>query len=458
MPNEPSLQSITEIDLDLGSEQYITKVSAKQYDTARKIKAHLFDNGVQWEVPDIGSRLVSMVSYKKSDRIGGFYDITELGETAITVGEDRSVMYFILDRQLLTTVGFVYVDITFYEMISSETATRLSTFRFAVDVQSATVTELDLSSNPRFDVLATNIAKVLNAESNLAGLTATARKTNPGTLPNPTVTGGTGPDDPYNIDFGIPTFAGIEVTASGLAAGATPTATIASGTGTSTKKYKIQFGIPKGDKGDMPVPTTAHYQYATSDSGTTIPVTGWSDTVDPVHSKSKFIWTKTTQDWDSGDSTVTYIVTYVGVDGTGAVHSVNDKTGNVSLNASEIKRTDGTTTIETALTSKPEVIRLTNVSVPRNNFSEMTSSDADYASIHPYFPYKGVLDSSVNSAFAGVTSNMYAQVTFGVKDVMDGNFGPITKCDNGRIYVYAMSQPTAATVIPSIVVIKMEGD
>ena len=206
MPIELNLQSITEINLDIGNEPGVTVVPAKQYDTARTIKAHLFDNAIRWEVPE--GRVTAMVSYKKSDRIGGFYDMTELGEIAITIdGNDRSIIYFILDRQLLTTVGPVNTEITFYETVSSEISKKLTTFSFTVDVRSATLTELDLSSNPRFDILARDIAAVLNAEEKFKGLSATANTVLPvedGGAAKATFTGGVEPGEPFVLSLDIP--------------------------------------------------------------------------------------------------------------------------------------------------------------------------------------------------------------------------------------------------------------
>lgn len=305
-----ALETITEINLDI-NQPGLEVVHAKQYDTVRKVKAHLFYNGVKWLVPS--SNYIAVVAFKKADRIGGFYDETEESEKAVSVdSNDRSIITILLDRNTLTTVGNVSVEVTFYDSISSG---RLSTFSFILQVEAASLTELDLASNPYFNILSDDIRAVLEAEQNLTGLTATASKIAPGATPTVTVSGGRGTGTPYNLAFGVPTFAGITATASGLAAGATPTATVSGGT-SGTSKYNIAFGIPKGDKGDKPVPTHTDYAYAVSTSATTVPSSGWTST--PAPQQGKYLWARAIATWDSGGTSTTYNVAYIAVDGTGS--------------------------------------------------------------------------------------------------------------------------------------------
>jgi len=463
MPNSSDLRTITEINLDVNTPG-ISIIHAKQYDTARKVKAHLFYNGVRWYVPD--ENVIAVVSYKKADRIGGFYDTTEDGQTAVAIdGEDGSSIYISLDRQLLTTIGNVNVEITFYHSIN---VSRLSTFSFIVQVEAASLTELDLASNPYFNVLAKDIAAVLHAEQNITGITASATKVAPGASDiKPSVTGGT-EGVPYNIEFKIPTFAGINTTptVNTLAPGSSATASISGGT-SGTSKYSFTFGIPKGDKGDTgnpASPTGITYQYAVSSSGTTVPPSGWGKNVAPV--QGSYYWAKATITWNNGGTSIVYNVSYIGADGTGAVNRVNNKTGNVVLTAADLNQTRGTTTttiqadLNSLHTNKAELIRATNVTVPNDKWAQMTSSDTDYASVASTFPYKGTLDSTVESVFTDVKASMFAQIVFGIEDAMSGNYAPITKCDAGKVYIYAMTPPSSddPLVIPSIIVFKLEGD
>lgn len=262
-----ALQTITEINLDI-NQPGIAVVHAKQYDTVRQVKAHLFYGGVKWLVPS--SNITSVVGFKKADRIGGFYDETEDGITAITVdASDRSIIYITLDRNVLTTPGNVNTEITFYDSI---TTGRLSTFSFITQVEQATVVELDLASNPYFNVLAQDIKTVIEAAQSMTGLTATATKLAPDAEPTVQVTGGTSAEDPYVFHMGLPSMPGITTTATGISSAAQPYANITGGQ-TPGQDYNIAFGIPHGAGISSMVA-----KYGASANDTTIP-SSWVNTI-----------------------------------------------------------------------------------------------------------------------------------------------------------------------------------
>lgn len=243
-----SLEAYAEIELDT-SQPVLSVVHAKQYDTVRRVQAHLIFSGSKWYVPE--NNVYAMVSYKKvdartgSDRVGGFYDRTDDGDhsvQAVTVdSEDRSIIYIALDRNMLTTACTVNVEIIFYDFI---TADRLSCFAFQVVVEEAAVRELDVASNPYFNILSQQIANALDAELKLAGITASAEQLNPGASPTAVIEGGmTAPGDHYNIKIGVPSMPALTTSATKLAPDATPTATITGGE-TATDPYNIALGIP----------------------------------------------------------------------------------------------------------------------------------------------------------------------------------------------------------------------
>lgn len=262
-----ALQTITEINLDI-NQPGIAVVHAKQYDTVRQVKAHLFYGGVKWLVPS--SNITSVVGFKKADRIGGFYDETEDRITAITVdASDRSIIYITLDRNVLTTPGNVNTEITFYDSI---TTGRLSTFSFITQVEQATVVELDLASNPYFNVLAQDIKTVIEAAQSMTGLTATATKLAPDAEPTVQVTGGTSAQDPYVFHMGLPSMPGITTTATGISSASQPYANITGGQ-TPGQDYNIAFGIPHGAGISSMVA-----KYGASANDTTIP-SSWVNTI-----------------------------------------------------------------------------------------------------------------------------------------------------------------------------------
>lgn len=331
-----SLQTITEINLDV-NQPGVAVVHAKQYDTVRQVKAHLFYNGVKWLVPS--SNFEAVVGFKKADRIGGFYDETEDGRTAITVdGSDRSIIYILLDRNVVTTPGNVNTEITFYDTI---TTGRLSTFSFITQVEEATVTELDLSSSPYFNILAEDIKKVIKSADAMTGLSATVHKLAPNTNPTVDVTGGTSAQDPFVFGFGMPSMPAVTVSASQLAPDATPTAVITGGQ-TAGQAYNVAFGIPKGDKGDVAEVVSITRQYAASTDGSNPPSpssSDWKNNISQIpidDRKGKIIWTKVYTYWSNDHSDTSYTPSYNGADATGAVISVNGRDGAVTLRMSDL--------------------------------------------------------------------------------------------------------------------------
>ena len=94
----------------------------------------------------------------------------------------------------------------------------------------------------------------------------------------------------------------------------------------------------KGDTGDLNAVRSCTTQYASSDDGTTHPTSGWSTTANPV--KGKYLWTQTELVFADASSTTFYNVTYCGTDGTGAVNSVDGKTGDVDLSGTYLALAD----------------------------------------------------------------------------------------------------------------------
>lgn len=109
---------------------------------------------------------------------------------------------------------------------------------------------------------------------------------------------------------------------------------------TDWAQYKwYQF---KGDKGDTGEPATlvsSEVRYQASDSGTIIPSGTWSSAV-PVVAQGKYLWTRTTNNFNTGSSVVSYSVSRMGLDGSGSVSSVAnispDADGNVPLTAENV--------------------------------------------------------------------------------------------------------------------------
>ena len=108
----------------------------------------------------------------------------------------------------------------------------------------------------------------------------------------------------------------------------------------------------KGDKGDAAMLTSHSTTYMVSDSGTIVPSGSWVADV-PNVPQGKFLWTRTVLNFNTGNPVTSYSVSRMGLDGSGAVSSVNgkdpDPTGNVRVNAEDIT-TNGGQSVEAVIT------------------------------------------------------------------------------------------------------------
>lgn len=119
------------------------------------------------------------------------------------------------------------------------------------------------------------------------------------------------------------------------------------GTGTSSSaptnvnSYKwYQYKGDKGDTGTAATITTQTVSYQASISGTTVPSGTWSSTV-PAVAQGSYLWTKTVLDFNDGTTVTSYSVGRMGIDGSGAVSTVNNVgvdvgTTNITLTGGDI--------------------------------------------------------------------------------------------------------------------------
>lgn len=114
----------------------------------------------------------------------------------------------------------------------------------------------------------------------------------------------------------------------------------------------------KGDTGAAATVTGTTVEYMVSDSGTIVPSGSWSTTI-PTVPQGKYLWTRVATTFNTGSPAVSYSVTRMGIDGTGPVSSVNDKSpdesGNVSLSAEDIPTSSGRS-VQNALDDKQETL------------------------------------------------------------------------------------------------------
>lgn len=99
------------------------------------------------------------------------------------------------------------------------------------------------------------------------------------------------------------------------------------------------FSGPAGPAGAPATLKSSQVVYQAGTSGTNVPTGSWTTTV-PVVPQGKYLWTRVTNTFNSGDPVVSYSVARMGLDGSGSVASVAnvspDANGNVPLTAQQI--------------------------------------------------------------------------------------------------------------------------
>lgn len=113
----------------------------------------------------------------------------------------------------------------------------------------------------------------------------------------------------------------------------------------------------KGDKGDTGTAArliNPSVMYVVSDSGSVIPDEGWQTSV-PIVTPGYYLWTRTRLPWNDGNTTVAYSVSRFGIDGSGAVSTVNsvgpDPNGNVVVAPNNIIVASDNRSLEAHLTA-----------------------------------------------------------------------------------------------------------
>ena len=170
---------------------------------------------------------------------------------------------------------------------------------------------------------------------------------------------------------------------------------------TQYKWFKI-----KGEPGNTGAPAalvSSAVEYLTSDSGTVIPSGSWTATV-PSVAQGKYLWTRVTQRFNSGDPVVSYSVSRMGIDGLGSVQSVGGispgSDGNVALKPKDIGAlaTDGSNAMAAPFNAGG--FRVTNVAAPTSNNDAVPKAYVDNG-----FAQKDSLGSYLNSVLPYYTGD-----------------------------------------------------
>lgn len=107
----------------------------------------------------------------------------------------------------------------------------------------------------------------------------------------------------------------------------------------------FEFKGETGATGAAATITTQEVTYLESTSGTVVPSGSWSSSI-PAVTPGNFLWTRTQITFNDGSTITSYSVSRYGIDGTGAVSTVNgvspDASGNITLDASNVPMSDNT--------------------------------------------------------------------------------------------------------------------
>ena len=257
----PTLQVLANVKLNLLRPNTNVVVYAKQYDkSSRIIEADLAAGNASWDPPT--SDIETVVTYLKPDGTRGVYDVIEDGSTPAVTRVSSGKIRIILAEQALTVAGNVALQVSFYTE-----SQRLSTLSFIVSVEAATPDDTSLESSDYFSILSALIQGLLGAT------------THPPQI------------DPVSKNWML--------------------------WDENTSQYVDSGYSSVGVTGPSPHITSTAVTYVNSDSGTTVPSSGWSSTR-PATVPGTWQWTKTVTTYDNGDSTTEYSTAYQGSDGEGA--------------------------------------------------------------------------------------------------------------------------------------------
>lgn len=190
------MEITTDLTLDLKRPNINTIVHAKQNDRlSRFLNAELMDGAQEWNLPQ---NVMFTIRYKKADGTRGFYDVDEDGNAAVEVISGNKVK-ITLAEQAISAPGHVLMELNMY----NGSGEKLTTFIWIVLVEESALPDEEIESTDYFNILTRQITEVLGKIDAVAGITAQAHSIPYGDETYVVVTGGTGREDPYLLDFYI---------------------------------------------------------------------------------------------------------------------------------------------------------------------------------------------------------------------------------------------------------------
>lgn len=246
------------------------------------------------------------------------------------------------------------------------------------------------------------------------------------------------------------------------------------GTGTSssapTNVNSYKWYQNKGDKGDTGTAatiTTQTVSYQASTSGTLTPSGAWSSTV-PAVAQGSYLWTRTVLDFNDGTTVTSYSVGRMGIDGSGAVSTVNNigvdtGTTNITLTGGDIPINSTPSANVAVVTDANGKLAPANVSATELNMLSGVSSNVQNQ-ITANLMYMrsvtvassgwtaGTLTSASGTDYAyyyevsvaNMTANDFVDVSnMGAASSYTGNYA--VESLSGKLRIWVASEPSAET-------------
>ena len=251
------------------------------------------------------------------------------------------------------------------------------------------------------------------------------------------------------------------------------------GTGTSSSaptnvnSYKwYQYKGEKGDTGTAATITTQTVRYQASTSGTTVPSGTWSSTI-PTVPQGSYLWTRTELDFNDGTTVTSYSVGRMGIDGSGAVSTINNigvdtGTTNVTLTGGDIPIASTPTANVAVATDASGKLVASSISATELNMLSGASSNiqtqigtlntavstkatkATYTATLASANWSGSDPYTITVTVSGLLAtdtpimDLVASSTYATAQNEIADYGYIYKavCANNSLTVYATSAPT----------------
>lgn len=470
------MQSVTTLNLNLKYPNYATTMHAVQNDKlTRKVTAILYDGSTPF-IPDQDA--LGMVRFHKPDDTNGFYDVDENGDTAVTW--EGNIVTVSLAEQALTCAGNVLCQIQFY----TQDGQRLTTFTWKIDVQECAVSDEAIMSTDYYSVLSAQISAAMsityrppyiNTETGHwmtwsvvtnqyedSGYSAQGTQGEQGdagvsitSVTKKSGTGAAGTTDVYNVNLDNGTVAGtfdVYQGANGQAGASMTGITKVSGTGAggTVDTYEVQlsngqtggqFQVYNGNDGTGAAGSATPLMDGTASAGSA-----------NAYSREDHVHPKDTSKVD--------VVAGKGLSTNDFTDALKDKLDGIESGAdvspspsSSAPLMDGTAAVGSSTDyARADHIHPTDTSRQAKNIyfgqsaSECSVSNWTLQSSPTIagFPYRADI------YISGVTSSMYAIVTFRQPQILSGNYASICGTHTNGIYIY--SKVDTAITLNSIAV------